>query len=65
MLQHNPHRAHSVYETGLILGVSRVTIHKLIKEKRLASFKIQRRRLISAEAIEAFVRAREAEQAGA
>ncbi len=51
-------RVLSVEETADAFGVSRTTVFSLLKDKSLPSFKIGRRRLIPADAVETFIRAR-------
>ena len=54
---------YSPAEAADILGTSRVTIHKMIKEGQLKSFKVRRLRRISQDAIDEFIRNAEAEEA--
>jgi excisionase family DNA binding protein len=48
----------SVAETAAALGVSKVTIHRLIASDKLPSFQVERRRLIKVTDLEAFVEQR-------
>lgn len=53
--------AFSVNETAQALGVSRQTIYDLISADKLLTFKIGKRRLVSADALRRFITSREAE----
>jgi len=56
-----PKLAFSVEDAAEVAGVSRATLYAEIKSKRIETFKIGSRRLISLSAIEKYIRAREAE----
>ena len=45
----------SVKEAASLLGVGRSTVFELIREQRLASIKVGKRRLIPTEELEAFI----------
>jgi len=51
--------SYSPTEAGMELDVSRVTIHKLIREGELKSFKIGRLRRISRDAIDEYINKQE------
>lgn len=54
-------RAYSIAGAEQQLEVSHATIYELIKEKKLKTYKVGRRRYVSGEALNDFIRAREAE----
>jgi len=55
----------SIDETAESIGTSRQTVYDLINAGELDSFKIGRRRLISTEAIQRWIRAKEAKEVAA
>jgi excisionase family DNA binding protein len=54
----------SMREAGEQLGISKWTLYRLIRENKLTTVKIGRRRLVSLKAIERFIRELEAEETG-
>ncbi len=56
-MQSHPQQAclRSIQDTRVMLGVSRTTLHLLIKSKKLNAVKIGRRTLISQSEIERFI----------
>lgn len=57
-------RAYDVPEVLRRLGVTRPTIYRFLRSGELRSFRLGSRRLVSAEALAEFIRAREAAEAG-
>lgn len=59
-----PPLSHTIEETMAELNSSRATVYKEIRDGRLLSFKIGRRRFVSHEALVGYIRAREREAQG-
>ena len=62
---HRDRLSMSVEDASKLLGVSRATLYIEIRRKQIKSFRVGGRRLISREAIQDYIKARENESADA